>query len=171
MLAPFIRSVNDWRFHGFVMFSLSLSKIGWILFCNAKETLQKMLARKCSYRYRGKHMKDWKQVLIIKSLKLPNFFFDIRLSMYWQNAFENWFGRQRSLRSRKDNPSMVDFRYNNNAIRNQKHFKPISNGNSSMIALTDEPLPCWKPKKKWKFKCKTWIKKLINCCYASASKI
>ena len=32
-------------------------------------------------------MKDWKQVLIIKSLKLPNFFFDIRLSKYWQNAF------------------------------------------------------------------------------------
>ena len=50
-------------FHGFVMFFLSLSKIGWILFSkgnftNAKETLQKMLARKCSYR--GKHMKDWK---------------------------------------------------------------------------------------------------------------
>ena len=37
-------------FHGFVMFSLSLSKIG-----NAKETLQKMLARKDSYRYRGKY--------------------------------------------------------------------------------------------------------------------
>ena len=74
-------------FHGFVMFSLSLSKIGWILFSNAKETLQKMLARKCSYQYRGKHMKDWQQVLIIKSLKLPNFFFNIRLSMYWQNAF------------------------------------------------------------------------------------
>ena len=108
-------------FHGFVMFSLSLSKIGWILFSNAKETLQKMLARKCSYRYRGKHMKDWKQVLIIKSLKLPNFFFDIRLSMYWQNAFENWFGRQRSLGSRKDNPSMADFGYNNNAITNQKN--------------------------------------------------
>ena len=75
-------------FHGFVMFSLSLSKIGWILFSNAKETLQKMLARKCLYRYRCKHnVKDWKQALIIKSLKLPNFFFDIRLIMYWQNAF------------------------------------------------------------------------------------
>ena len=59
-----------------------------------------------------------------------------------QDALENWFGRQRSLRSRKDNPSMVDFRYNDNAIRNQKHFKQITNGNSSMIALTDEPLPC-----------------------------
>ena len=43
----------------------------------------------------------------------------------------------------KDNPSMVDFA--NNAIRNQKHFKPITNGNvadSGMIALTDESLPC-----------------------------
>ena len=29
---------------------------------------------------------------------------------------------------------MVDFGYNNNAIRNQKHFKPIANGNSRMIA-------------------------------------
>ena len=46
---------------------------------------------------------------------------------------------------RKDNPSMVDFGYKNNAIRNQKHFKPVANGNladSSMIALADESLPC-----------------------------
>ena len=53
---------------------------------------------------------------------------------------------------------MVDFRYNNNAIRNQKLFKPIVNGNvadSGMIALTNEPLPCRKPKKEWKFKWKS----------------
>ena len=40
---------------------------------------------------------------------------------------------------------MVDFWYNNNGIRNQKHFKPITNGNvadSRMIGLTDDPLPC-----------------------------
>ena len=40
---------------------------------------------------------------------------------------------------------MVDFGYNNYAIRNQKHFKPIADGNvadSSMIALTDKSLPC-----------------------------
>ena len=56
---------------------------------------------------------------------------------------------------------MVDFGYNNNAIRSQKHFKPIANGNvgdSGTIALTDEPLSWWKPKKEWKFKCKSWIK-------------
>ena len=29
---------------------------------------------------------------------------------------------------------MVDFRYNNNAIRNQKHFKPIANGNVAEVA-------------------------------------
>ena len=37
-------------FHGFIIFSLSHSKIGWILFRNTKEILKEMLARKCSYR-------------------------------------------------------------------------------------------------------------------------
>ena len=40
---------------------------------------------------------------------------------------------------------MADFGYSNNAIRNQKNFKPIANGHiadSRTIALTDEPLPC-----------------------------
>ena len=58
---------------------------------------------------------------------------------------ENWFG-------------LFDFGYNNNAIRNQKHFKPIANGNvtdSGMIVLSDERLPCRNPKKEWKFKCKS----------------
>ena len=53
---------------------------------------------------------------------------------------------------------MVDFGYNNNPIRNQKHFKTIANGNvanSGMIVLTEEPLPCRKPEKEWKFKCKS----------------
>ena len=29
---------------------------------------------------------------------------------------------------------MVDFGYNNNAIRNQKNFKPIANGNVPIVA-------------------------------------
>ena len=40
---------------------------------------------------------------------------------------------------------MTDLRYSNNAIANQKKFKPIANGNvadSSMIPVTVEPLPC-----------------------------
>ena len=59
MLAQLIRYLMIEGFHGFVMFSLSLSKIGWILSSNAKETLQKMLARKCSHQYCGKHLKYW----------------------------------------------------------------------------------------------------------------
>ena len=64
---------------------------------------------------------------------------------------------------------MADFGYNNNTIRNQKNVKPIANGNiadSGMIPLPDKPLPRWKPKKEWKFKWKSWIKKLINCCFS-----
>ena len=29
---------------------------------------------------------------------------------------------------------MIDFGYNKNAIRNQKHFKPIANGNVAEVA-------------------------------------
>ena len=53
---------------------------------------------------------------------------------------------------------MVYIGYKNNAIRNQKHFKPIADGNvadSGMIDFTDESLPCRKPNKEWKFKCKS----------------
>ena len=52
MLAPFIRSVNNWRFP-------------WLRNVFVKS------------------FQDWKLKL---PLKLPNFFFDIRLSMYWRNA-------------------------------------------------------------------------------------
>ena len=82
---------------------------------------------------------------------------------FCQDPLNNWFGRQGSLGSKKNNQSMVDFGYNNNAIRNQKYFKPIAKGNvadSGLIALTDEPLLCREPKKEWKFKCKSWIKNL-----------
>ena len=66
---------------------------------------------------------------------------------------------------------MVDFGYHNNAVRNQNYFKPITNGNvadSGMIAVTEEPLSRWKPKKEWKFKCKSWIK---NSSTAASPKI
>ena len=65
---------------------------------------------------------------------------------FCQDLLENWLGSQRSLGSRKDD-LMVDFGYNDNNIKNDKHLKPISNGNianTSMIALLEEPLPCRK---------------------------
>ena len=70
---------------------------------------------------------------------------------FCQNPLKNYFGRQRSLGSWRDNPSMADFGYNDNARRNQKFFKPIAHGNVTdcgMVALTDEPLPCRKKSKK-----------------------
>ena len=87
---------------------------------------------------------------------------------FCEDPLENWFGRQRSLGSRKDNPSiasMTGFGHSDSPIRKQTNFKPVVNGNfadSSMIALTNKPLPCWKPKKEWKFKRKYWIKKSSN---------
>ena len=42
---------------------------------------------------------------------------------FCQDPLENNFGRQRSLSSRKDNPSMANFGYNDNVIRNQKIFQ------------------------------------------------
>ena len=44
---------------------------------------------------------------------------------FCQDPLENYFGRQRAIGSRKDNPSMRDVGYNDNTIRNQKvnvHF-------------------------------------------------
>ena len=50
---------------------------------------------------------------------------------FCQDPLENYFGRQRSMGARKDNPSVRDFGYNDNSIRNQKIFRPIQGGNSS----------------------------------------
>ena len=47
---------------------------------------------------------------------------------FCQDPLENLFGRQRSLRSRKDNPSMAELRYNN-AVINQK------NSNQSLMVM------------------------------------
>ena len=44
---------------------------------------------------------------------------------FCQDPLENYFGRQRSIGSRKDNPSVRDFGYNDNSIRNQKIFRPL----------------------------------------------
>ena len=84
MLAP-IRSVNDQRFS-------SLRNVFLKLFQDLQNFVQKRqgnFARDAGQKmfisnrsWSSKHMKDGKQVVLIQSLKLPNFFFDIRLSMY-----------------------------------------------------------------------------------------
>ena len=170
MLAP-LRSVNDWTF----------SWLRNVFLKSFQDWLNFVL------QYQGNFTKDAGQKIFIscqiyEGLKITvNRIIQDTQFLLWhpvkcvltesfcQDAFENWFGRQRSLGSRIGNLSMVDFGYSNNAISNQKHFKPISNGDvadGGMIALTDELRPCWKPKRDWKFKDKSWIKKLIHCCFS-----
>ena len=43
---------------------------------------------------------------------------------------ENYFGKQKSIGACKDNPTVRDFGYNDNTIRNQKVFRPITAGNA-----------------------------------------
>ena len=128
-------------FHGFVMFSLSYSKIGWILFRITKEILKEMLSRKYSYcvvrqTYEGLKISvnsiiEATQFLLWHQVKY------VLTERFCQDPLENWFGRQRSLGSRKDNPSMADFGYNNNAIRNQK--------NSNQLLMVMLLIEAWLP--------------------------
>ena len=71
---------------------------------------------------------------------------------FCQDPLENYFGRQRSMGARKDNPSVRDVGYNDNTIRNQKIFRPIQASNvggadKGMIELSDEPFPFRKKSK------------------------
>ena len=67
---------------------------------------------------------------------------------FCQDPLENYFGKQRSSGARKDNPSLYDFGYNDNTIRNQNVFKPIATGNVRdkhiNFEIDTEPVPCRK---------------------------
>ena len=43
---------------------------------------------------------------------------------FCQDALENYFGRQRAIGHRKDNPTLRDFGYNDNTIRNRQMVRP-----------------------------------------------
>ena len=62
---------------------------------------------------------------------------------FCQDPLENYYGTQRSLGRRKDNPTVQMVGYNDNAIRNMKHFPPIA-GNVRADAnreIDTTPLP------------------------------
>ena len=56
---------------------------------------------------------------------------------FCQDPLENYFGKQRAMGGRKDNPTMQDFGYNDNTIRNQKVFRPIAGGNCANEGMVD----------------------------------
>ena len=71
-----------------------------------------------------------------------------------QDPLENYFGRQRSMGSQRDNPSARVFGYQDSTIRNSKSFKPIKTGNCKadqeldFLRLSTEIVPCFKRKGK-----------------------
>ena len=70
---------------------------------------------------------------------------------FCQDPLENYFGRQRSMGARKDNPTLRDFGYNDNTIRNQRVFRPIAGNvgganDAHVVDINDEPVPCRKKK-------------------------
>ena len=78
---------------------------------------------------------------------LSNGVFSVLTERFCQDPLENYFGHQRQIGSRKDNPSVRDFCYSDNTIRNQKGFRPIKDGNSHEdvhFKINEEPLPCRK---------------------------
>ena len=67
-----------------------------------------------------------------------------------QDALENYFAIQRAIGRRKENPSLYDVGYNDNAIRNSKIFKPIDGTNCENKvddALIIDKLPSKKVKR------------------------
>ena len=70
---------------------------------------------------------------------------------FCQDPLENYFDRQRSMGARKDNPTLRDFGYNDNTIRNQRVFRPIAGNvgganDAHVVDINDEPVPCRKKK-------------------------
>ena len=71
------------------------------------------------------------QITVHSSIELIKFLLNnnvpyILSERFCQDPLENYFGRQRAIGYRKDNPSVRDFGYNDNTIRNQKVFRPIA---------------------------------------------
>ena len=64
---------------------------------------------------------------------------------FCQDDLENYFGRQRAIGRRKENPSVRDVGYNDNTIKSQFSVRPIDGnvrgGISKFNNIDDTPLP------------------------------
>ena len=68
---------------------------------------------------------------------------------FCQDDLENYFGRQRAIGSRKDNPSVKEVGYNDNTTKSQLSIRPIAGnvrGNGNKFTVIDES-PLLKRKK------------------------
>ena len=63
---------------------------------------------------------------------------------FCQDDLENYFGRQRAIGHRRDNPSLKDVGYNDNTIKAQYSVRPIAGnvqGHEKFNIIDDSPLP------------------------------
>ena len=64
---------------------------------------------------------------------------------FCQDDLENYFGRQRAIGRRKDNPSVRDVGYNDNTIKSQFSVRPIAGNVQGTVGkfndIDDTPLP------------------------------
>ena len=72
---------------------------------------------------------------------------------FCQHPFENYFGRQRSMGRRIDNPNVQQLGYQGNTIRASKIFRPKTSGNSQKeeqqkFKISTEAVPCRQQKRK-----------------------
>ena len=119
MLAP-LRSVNDQRFLWLHVFLFQ----DWLNSAHQRQGIfTKDAGQKMFILWKTYEGLEISVNLVIKATKflLWNQVKYVLTERFCQDPLENLFGRQRSLVSRKDNPSMADFLHNDNAIRNQKN--------------------------------------------------
>ena len=100
-----------------------------------------------SQTYKGLKITVHYVIELVKVLTVHNVSY-VLTERFCQDLLENYFRKQSSSGTRKDNPPLYDFGYNDNTIKNQKVFKPIATGNlrdEHMNSKIDtEPVLCRK---------------------------
>eukprot|EP00112_Aurelia_sp_Birch-Aquarium-sp1_P011130 Seg2347.6 transcript_id=Seg2347.6/GoldUCD/mRNA.D3Y31 product="Transposable element P transposase" protein_id=Seg2347.6/GoldUCD/D3Y31 len=121
-------SVNDWRFHWleneFLKYledwkQSTLDRPGEFSKCDR----EKMFLS--SQTYEGLQMTTYAVIEVTKFLLGKGMSF-VLTNRFNQDVVEEYFGRQRSLGRRSDNPSVWQFGYNANTIRMQRSVAPVT---------------------------------------------
>ncbi len=94
--------------------------------------------------YRGLQMTVYSLVDVTKYLLSVGVKY-VLTERFCQDDLENYFGRQRSIGHRRDNPNLRSVGYNDNIIKSQFSITPIAgnvqSGSTKMNVISDEPLP------------------------------
>ena len=107
-----------------------------------------------SQTYEGLRITFFSMVEVIKYLLLKCGINYVLTERFCQDPLENYFGRQRAIGGRKDNHTLRDFGYNDNAIKNTQATRSIcgnvtsrQHGFSSINKIDSTSVPCRKRKR------------------------